>query len=196
MGWLVLAAGQSRRFGADKLTAQMRDGRALLAHTLAALTATEQPLLAVVRPGHNAVTALLDRLDVPYTVCPHAEAGMGASLAWGVSQVKDWMFCGVALADMPYIRSGTLAALHERGGEERIVAPFYHERQGHPVIFGRRFYPQLMALGGDAGAKSVLQRYSDALLRLDVEDRGVLCDVDTPDDIHEARQEGVAYSLS
>lgn len=54
-------------------------------------------------------------------------------------------------------------------------------RQGHPVVFGRTFWPELMRLTGDEGARSVLRSHRDCCVLLEVDDAGVLRDVDTPD---------------
>ena len=116
--------------------------------------------------------------------CEHAHHGMGSSLACGVqaiSQASDAKALMLLLGDMPWIRPGTLETLLGRAAEDSIVVPLAAGRRGHPVIFGRRFWPELMALEGDQGARSVLARYREAMIPVDTQDPGVLLDVDTPD---------------
>ena len=91
----------------------------------------------------------------------------------------------VALADMPWIRSG-----HDRAGRRArsrsgaaLAAPFHRGRRGHPVGFGKACGPSSPRCGGDEGAKSVVAAHASAMLRIDVDDPGVLRDVDTPQDL-------------
>ena len=64
-----------------------------------------------------------------------------------------------------------------------LVAPFHHGQRGHPVGFAAEFGPELLSLRGDAGARDLLARHASALTRLDVDDPGILIDVDTPGDL-------------
>ena len=90
----------------------------------------------------------------------------------------------VALADMPWIAPATV--VHIRTALERgagLVAPFHHGQRGHPVGFGKNFRDELLACKGDRGARDILQAHARALANVDVDDPGVLRDVDTPQDI-------------
>lgn len=113
-----------------------------------------------------------------------ADAGMGRSLAAGVRaapQAGGWL---VALADMPYLQAATLSRIAAQPLEPAgIVAPSYRGRRGHPVRFGAAYGEALRALQGDVGARDVLLRHADALRLLEVDDPGVLRDVDTPADL-------------
>ncbi|SDI05822.1 nucleotidyltransferase family protein [Pseudomonas panipatensis] len=178
---LLLAAGQGRRFGADKRLARLGDGRTLLAASLANARAAFSEVLVVVR-ADDEPGALGLPLASPLLRCAQAEAGMGHSLAAGVAALVDGAADSVAilLADMPWIAPATLAQLAAQADPRRIVFPLYRGERGHPVLFGRAFWAELCALHGDEGARAVLQAHREAWLAVEVADAGVLRDVDTP----------------
>ncbi len=111
--------------------------------------------------------------------------GMGASLAAGVEASalsSGWI---VALGDMPVIEVETIAAVKRAlEGGARIAAPFdAGGRRGHPVGFSRALLGELVALDGDAGARVILERHGDAIVRIETHDAGIFIDVDTPQDL-------------
>lgn len=89
----------------------------------------------------------------------------------------------MALADMPRIASATIEAVaRELDAGKPLVAPCYRGQRGHPVGFGLVHREALLALDGDTGARALLN--SPALTRIDVDDPGILRDVDTPADLN------------
>lgn len=184
---LLLAAGSGRRFGGDKLLATLGDGTPLVVASAGALLAAGCAVLAVVRPGAAGagVTGLLASLPgVRVRACARAADGLGASLACGVAaspRAAGWL---VALGDMPAIRPATIArVLATLADGAPIVAPALQGRRGHPVGFGAAFRDALLACHGDQGARDLLAREAARLTLIDVDDPGVLCDVDHPTDL-------------
>lgn len=181
---ILLAAGAGSRFGGGKLLHPLEDGVAIAAHAARNLIAAGLSVTAVVRPGDFPVAELLEQEGCAVTVCADAALGMGVSLAHGVSVTRDAGGWIVALADMPRIRPDTIRRVAQAlaGGAE-IVAPAYQGDRGHPVAFGTRFLHELQMLGGDSGARAVVQR-NQALVRIiDVDDPGVLLDIDRRSDL-------------
>ena len=188
---LLLAAGRATRFGGDKLLAPLVQAAADIApgtpigvasalHLVAALPRS----LAVVRAGDAGLAAALRATGLAIVECDNADEGMGASLACGVAASRDADGWIVALADMPWVRSSTILAVAqaiERGDD--LAAPFYQGRRGHPVGFARRHYAALAALGGDSGARAVVEGARDRLVPIAVTDAGVLRDVDRREDL-------------
>jgi len=188
---LLLAAGRATRFGSDKLLAPLPAatldvpagtplGEAAARHLAQVLPTS----VAIVRPDAPALRALFAQTGLRVVECAHAEDGMGASLACGVTATNDADAWVVALADMPWIAPATIRAVAgalARGAD--IVAPVYRGTRGHPVGFSRRYFAALCALTGDAGARSVLLAHPDELTLLDVDDAGVLADVDSASDL-------------
>ncbi len=178
---LVLAAGQGSRFGADKRRALLSDGRSLLQHSVEHALAVFDEVRVVARAGEDA-----DALGLPGAcrIVPSLDAGlgMGHSLAAGATSLHDCDAQAVAivLGDMPWILPHTFRRLIEAAGQSVIVVPRHQGQNGHPVLFGRDYWAELTTLTGDEGARSVLQRHRDRVVVLEVEDSGVLRDVDTP----------------
>ena len=186
---VVLAAGYSRRFGAaDKRCARLADGRGLLAASV--VRAGEAfPLLRVVLREDDDPIALGLPGTTPVIFAPRAQRGLGASLGDAIAALgRDDALANVEVAaillgDMPDLRLGTLHALQRLATRSRIVRPCYVGRPGHPVLFGRDFWPELEALDGDEGARDVIRHHRDRYHEIAVEDSGVCRDIDTPADL-------------
>ena len=181
---ILLAAGSSRRFGSNKLHALLPNGTPLVLAAVRRLHRVLDTVIVVVHPRDETVPALLLAESVQVVVCQNTDAGMGASLAAGVAAsdaARGWL---IALADMPAIQVSTLQRVTQALDDGAVlVAPFYSGRRGHPVGLHSRFRDELLALSDDAGARSILARHVAVLTRLDVDDAGVLFDVDTPGDL-------------
>lgn len=186
---LVMAAGRSRRFGGDdKRLACLADGRPLLATSLASVQQAFSSWFVVLRRDDDAARlGIADETGVIRS--PRADEGLGGSLADGVAALDqapladNIVACAVLLGDMPYIHLATLNSLCQRATAQRIVRPLYAGRPGHPVLFGRRFWPELMQLEGDAGGRELLRRYSQDVKLQEVNDPGVHADIDHASDL-------------
>lgn len=187
IGILVLAAGYSQRFGSDKRLARYRGGQSLLGATLQALRQAQLPIRVCLRDDHvdrEWASAMLAAVQPVF--CDRSREGMGTTLAQGIAVCGDWDVTLVALGDMPEVGSHTLRQLAGHAGPAVIVIPVFDRQRGHPVAFGRRFYPQLRRLTGDTGARSILAGAGDALVSVATDDAGVVRDVDTPAALREA----------
>ncbi|MHB9799333.1 nucleotidyltransferase family protein [Pseudomonas sp. MT3] len=178
---LVLAAGQGSRFGADKRRATLPDGRSLLAHSVERALAVFAEVRVVLRDGERAEDfGLPAGSRIIYS--PDAALGMGHSLAAGAASLgdSDALAVAILLGDMPWIALDTLQALIDAASASSILFPIFEGQRGHPVLFGREFWPALTQLTGDEGARTVVRAHRDCCVTLDVADAGVLSDVDTP----------------
>jgi molybdenum cofactor cytidylyltransferase len=183
---LLLAAGYGSRFDPDglhnKLLARMPDGGVVAHEAAHRLLLVVTRVLAVVRPGSEALARMLNDAGCDVVFSNDAERGMGASLAAGIEASADSEGWIVALADMPRIAVATVEAVARTlDGGASIVVPFYQGQRGHPVGFGPEHRDALMGLDGDTGARALLA--SHQIARLDVDDPGILRDVDTPADL-------------
>lgn len=156
------------------------DGQPLVAHSLRPYLQTGEPIMLVVHPEHLLFQQWLNQQGIPFTCCPDAESGMGHSLRWGIQKTADWPWWGIALADMPWLDKQILSQLAGSVREDRISVPVFGGLQGHPVIFGKQFAPQLMVSSGDKGAKNLLQTYAHCIEQVEIGSSAILMDVDTP----------------
>jgi molybdenum cofactor cytidylyltransferase len=180
---VLLAAGAGRRFGGAKLLHPLRDGTPVGIAAWEHLRAALPRSVVVVRPGDDALAQRFHAAGAPVVVSCDAEHGMGHSLASGISATADAQGWIIALADMPTVRSQTITAVGDaiRNGA-RIALPVYRGERGHPVGFSAACREELLALIGDNGARALLQRYAAEVVRLEVDDPGVLQDIDTRED--------------
>lgn len=177
---ILLAAGQGSRFGGGKLLAKLGDGTPVGVQSARHLRSALQDVVAVVKPGDDALADLLRDEGVRVEICPDAMLGMGRSLAHGVRSTADADGWVVALADMPLIDVATITRIADalRAGA-LIAAPAHRGQRGHPVGFAGALGPRLCALTGDAGARDVVRQEIARLQSIDVDDPGVLADIDT-----------------
>lgn len=185
---VLLAAGRAERFGGAKLHTPLLGGPdAGLAIGVAAcrhLASAVDVVIAVVRSGDDAIAAAFEHEGARVVVARHADEGMGVSLAAGVEAESDASGYVVALGDMPWIEASTIFRVVQALAKgASIVAPVYRGERGHPVGFARTYRAQLLALRGDEGARAILAAHPNALTLIDVEDPGVVRDVDTPADL-------------
>lgn len=181
---ILLAAGESRRFGSPKLLHPLPDGAPLGLRAAANLAAGVDHVIAVVSADASALSVQLSKAPVEIRICPQARDGMGASLACGVRAAADADGWVVALADMPFIAPSTIASIAQalRDGAP-IAAPIHAARRGHPVGFAREYFAELTALTGDVGARSILQRDAARIVLVPVDDPGIHRDIDTPENL-------------
>jgi molybdenum cofactor cytidylyltransferase len=177
---VLLAAGSSRRFGANKLLQPLAN------HVPVAVQAARQLLtaiptsIAVVRPEDQELKAKLAALPIKVIDNPQHLAGMSSSLVCGVRATQDAAGWVIALADMPYI---PVTVIHQVAQQiyfgAPIVAPTFKGQRGHPVGFASQLGPELLQLHGDNGARDIIARHESLLRRFAVDSAGILQDIDT-----------------
>lgn len=178
----MLAAGSSRRFGGDKRRAPLASGQSLLQTSIARALSAFGRLTLVLREGDDPeALGVPEGVDVLFN--SQSAQGMASSLVLGVQRVQQGgaESLAVVLGDMPCLQRSTLQALIAASGPDLIVLPHWQGQAGHPVLFGRRFWPQLLSLEGDVGARSVVRANAEYVKVLPVADAGVCLDVDEPD---------------
>ena len=181
---ILLAAGAGRRFGGGKLLHMLPDGVPVGVAAAASLLPACERLLAVVRPGDDELAALLNAAGCEIVVCQAADGGMGHSLAAGVrasDYASAWL---VALADMPFIAAASHRAVASRlRAGASLVASRYRGQRGHPVGFSSAWLEHLTALEGDQGARAILGQHSNLVTLCDLDDPGVIRDIDCLEDL-------------
>jgi molybdenum cofactor cytidylyltransferase len=184
LGGILLAAGASKRFGASKLLHPLNDGTPIGLAAACNLIDVVPNSVAVVRPEEQRLADMLSEVRLRIVENPVANQGMSTSISAGIRalpQCSGWL---IALADMPWVRPATIRALTDSlVNGASIVAPSYEGQRGNPVGFSSRWKHSLQNLSGDEGARKLITKYSGELILLDTPDRGVLEDIDHPDDL-------------
>jgi molybdenum cofactor cytidylyltransferase len=186
----VLAAGKSTRMGGVSKLSQKIGDMSLICHVIENLRIA----------GVNSVTVIygdcwgVEELELPAIATPlrneNAENGIGSSIALAATSLPSTatrlLF---ALADMPKIMPETILALMQKSADNdaNIWVPTYRGKQGHPVIFSRDWVDELTKLDGDRGGASLFAHENAKLACLEVEDPGILMDIDTPADLSKLR---------
>ena len=184
---ILLAGGTGTRFGGAKLLAAM-PGETVPIGVRAArsLVSGAGNALAVVRTGDEVLALALRGAGCEVLMSDACARGMGASLAAAVAASRDADGWVVALADMPSIEPATHAAVKASLAAGALLAAAVSAsdgRRGHPVGFSQRLGAQLAALDGDQGARSVVERYSQEFVAVQVADAGIHRDIDTREDL-------------
>lgn len=181
---LLLAAGSATRFGSDKLQHALPHGVAIAVQAARHLKAGLPRVVAVVRPGAETTARALAAEGCEVVVCEKAAEGMGASLACAARAAGAADGYLVALADMPFVRPSTIAAVRDALAQgATLAAPYWRARRGHPVGFAGRLRAELERLAGDEGAKRILEAHAAQLVKVPVGDPGAIRDIDRPEDL-------------
>lgn len=187
IGAIVLAAGFSRRFGAIKLNARLPHGGTVFESSLNNISQAFGDIIIVGRRELDDIgtySAALHRTEsCRLLFSDDADRGMGHSLACAAHAIPDhWLACFVFLADMPFIHPDTLRQLRQQAREESLIVPCWRGQRGHPTGFGRKYFDALRQCSGDSGARHLL-RDPAAVTLVDVNDAGIVQDIDTPADL-------------
>ena len=186
---VVLAAGAGSRYhGTRHKLSETLGGDTVLERTLRNAIASEMPVVLVISQALIAEARGLVAPEDMVVVDARSQTGwgMGDSIAAGVSihaSAGGWL---VLPADMPLVRPATLRAVADALDQQPIAFAQHRGRRGHPVGFGAELFSELVMLKGDEGARRLLARYPTAAVELD--DPGVLFDIDTVDDLAIARR--------
>ena len=181
-GVLLLAAGNSKRFGGDKRTANWQHTTILQA-TIDNIQQAGLPLLIGISRTDRVLAQQLANQNIAYYRCDKATLGMGATLAAGIALCHQWPATLIALGDMPGIQPETYQMLANDTAKQSITVPYCNGLPGNPVGFGKDFYSKLQQLNGDTGGKTLVQQNTTTINKIPVSDEGILWDIDTPEDI-------------
>ena len=185
IGAVVLAAGMSSRMGSHKLLEEI-GGKPMVRRAVeAALGSAAGPVLVVTGNGAAKVRAALDGLKIQIVDNPDFTKGLSTSLKYGISALPD--DCDgalILLADMPGVSSALidkLIAAFDPAEERAICVATRHGRRGNPVLWARRFFPEIAGLEGDVGAKALMVAYDELVCEVEAPDDAPLVDIDTPE---------------
>jgi molybdenum cofactor cytidylyltransferase len=182
---IVLAAGLSSRMGSNKLLEPV-DGKPLVRHAVeAALGSAASPVLVVTGNNSGAVREAVAPLTPQFVDNPDFSKGLSTSLKHGLRFLPD--DCDgalILLADMPGVTAAVLdklIAAFDPAEDRAICVATRHGRRGNPVLWSRRFFPEMLAIEGDVGARHLIAQNADLVCEVEADDDGPLTDIDTPE---------------
>ena len=183
---VVLAGGASRRFGGNKLAAAVGELSLLESSLRAPLRAGLAHVIVVTGAYHDALAPMLARWPVQVVQNPDWETGMSTTLRAGLAALDASINAAVlCLADQPYLPPSVVTGLVEawRRGRAPIVAPVAGGARRNPVLFDRRLFPELMAVSGDEGGRSVVRRHEAMMEAVPCAETAWFRDIDSQQDI-------------
>ncbi|NNF13880.1 MAG: nucleotidyltransferase family protein [Gemmatimonadetes bacterium] len=188
---VVLAAGASSRMDSGhKLLAELH-GRAVVQRVVASARASRaDPIVVVLGHRGTEVRACLARDvgGIDLVENPSPDAGLASSLVAGLQALPASVEgCVVMLGDMPFVTAvdvDTLIASFDAGAPS---VPVVDGRRGNPVLWPRAFFPDLLGLEGDRGARSLVESHDIRVVEVHLENKGLLLDIDTQADLERAR---------
>ena len=187
IGCVVLAAGNARRFGSNKLNAQV-EGVSLIRR---ALDAVPGGLATVVVSQYPDILALAGEYGFDALLNDRPELGLSRSVRLGLAHLADCDGVLFLVSDQPRLKRDSVEALAALWAQnpEKIAAMAHNGVRGNPCLFPTRLFPELLALTGDRGGSAVIRHHEDDLILLET-DAPELADVDTPAALEQVRNAG------
>ena len=179
IGCVVMAAGDARRFGENKLAMEL-GGKTLIRRALEAVPAEEFAAVAVVTQ-YPEVEDLARRFGFLPVHNPHPDWGISHTIRLGLEALAGCEAVLFQVSDQPFLRRETVAALLAlfRRHPDHLAALGHGGVRGNPCVFPAQYFPELLALEEDRGGSSVIRRHPDRLLLLEAPAEE-LEDADTP----------------
>ncbi len=183
---LILAAGQSRRMGeVNKLLIEI-DGKPMVRRVAeAVLASSASPVVAVLGHERDRVRAAFGGTKVRCIYNPDFAGGISTSLKRGLAALADDIDgVLICLGDMPLLGADEIerliAAFNPTEGRA-IIVPTRRGKRGNPVLWARRFFPEMQDIAGDVGARHLIGAYPEAVTEIEMDGEGVVLDIDTPE---------------
>jgi molybdenum cofactor cytidylyltransferase len=185
IGAVILAAGKSTRMGEPKQLLRL-NGKPLVEIILGNVRGADvADVVLVLGFGAEAIRRAVALEDVKVIVNQDYEQGMASSLGAGLAALDPTTDAAlIVLGDQPSVRPETLNRMIERyqRSDAQILVPMYQGFRGNPVLLDRSVFPEVMALKGDIGCRAVFGNHQDGIVKVMVDDIGILLDIDSMDD--------------
>ncbi|MGH7186004.1 MAG: nucleotidyltransferase family protein [Pseudomonadota bacterium] len=187
-GAVILAAGLSSRMAPVNKLLRSLDDRPVIRHVVqTTLDAGLDPVIVVVGPDREALRAALEGLPVRIVGNDGYEEGLASSIRAGVAAIAAYVDAAVfLLGDMPLIAPrhlGPLLAAFAPAKGRSICIPTYSTKRGNPVLWSAQYFPRLVELRGDQGARVLFRDFADQIVEVEMPDDAVLVDIDTQADV-------------
>ena len=183
---ILLAAGESKRFGDKNKLSEMINDKPIINHILDTLFEIfdYSDLIVIVGHEHKLIKNLIFNKDIKILENINYKKGIGTSIALGVNYLEtDIDGVMIIPADMPYLNSKDLLNLEKKFIElncEKVVMPEYNSRIGNPVILPRNYFNTLKSLKDDFGARSLIKKKDIITFKTGF---GTIFDIDTTEEL-------------
>jgi molybdenum cofactor cytidylyltransferase len=186
---IVLAAGKASRFGQCKQLVPL-GGKPLLEHVLESVRQSHVDDVVVVLGDHFAeIQEQIAFGRERVIVNPDYADGMSTSIQAGLRALPSETDAAmIVLADQPFVASQTLDLLIDEYQRTRpsVVIPTFNGFRGNPVIVDKSLFAEMMGIRGDVGCRAIFGDHAETILKVSVNDRGVVTDIDTMEDLQRA----------
>jgi molybdenum cofactor cytidylyltransferase len=182
---VVLAAGESRRMGTQKLLLPFGDTPVAGAVVRTAATSCVDGTIVVLGADRDAVRRELTPHGVRFTVNEEFHLGMLSSIQAGLRALPDGAEAVVImLGDQPFLGAGVVDAVvgAYRDGRQGIVIPTFQGRRGHPVLLDLKYRDEILAFDQSDGLRRLMRAHQGDIREVDAGDANILRDFDTPED--------------
>lgn len=188
---ILPAAGASRRMGRPKLLLPFQGGPLVAGVVEALRGGGVDEIVLVTAPGDEPLRDWARQAGVTVTVNPDPERGMLSTLQEGIAALggsaelaQRGVMLLVSPADLPNLQASTVTLLLKGMAESGapLAVPVYHGKRGHPLVIAQALISEIDTLDPEIGLKQLRDRHEEDLLEIEVEDAGVIQDVDTPED--------------
>lgn len=182
---IILAAGESKRMGESKLLLKWREASIFEDTVDNYLASAVNEVNVILGNRATEMEKIIGDRSVTVAINPAYTKGMSTSIVIGINVMSPrTQGIMLALADQPSITSQTIDKLIQvfQQRKKGIILPTYHGQRGNPVIFDIKYRNELLALQGDIGGREIVHRHYDDVQEVSVDNRGVLIDIDTPED--------------
>lgn len=181
--FIMLAAGNSRRFGSNKLLYEI-GGVPMYLRTLHKLQKAASELgncEIIVVTQYQEIASKAQESGVRVLINPYPERGISSSMQIGLAAAKESAACLFIVSDQPWLTTETIVDLvHKFLSEDKGMAcTLLGTKTGNPCIFSRKYYQELQEITGDKGGKQIINRHPEDVAYLEIEDAKELVDVDT-----------------
>jgi len=181
IGCVLLAAGEGKRFGGNKLMADF-NGKPILEHVLAALPKEVFERCVIVAADQKRLE-LADKYGVSGVINDKPEEGIARSIRMGIEEIGKVDGCMFLVCDQPMLKSDTISGMVKYYTKDTIFALSTHGKRGNPVIFPAKLLPELRMLTSQQTGVDVINEHSEKLKLYDIVEGIELMDIDTKGDL-------------
>jgi molybdenum cofactor cytidylyltransferase len=173
----------------NKLLVADRSGKPMIARVVDnVLSSNARPILVVTGHMADEVSQALGGRPVRYVHASDYANGLAESLKAGIAAVPPECSAAiVCLGDMPLVTGrmiDRMLSTYDPDEGRLIVLPTFQGKQGNPTIWDRRFFPEILGISGDAGARSLVRLHAEAVAEVEIGDDAVLRDFDTAESLN------------